>query len=300
MGHSSGLGLSTDLPLVSSEGTEGEGSSPSEPSARAASEPPHASDNMSRHGSNIKKPDLLIVARGGGSIEDLWAFNEEVVVRAAANSTIPLISAVGHETDTTLIDFASDKRAPTPTAAAEIAVPVRTDLQLMAEEHELRLKRVIQRLLEQKQLTLNVQIGKLPKPVHLMELAVQRLDSATERLNQALPNWLARKREQLASLAARLTPNMLLKDASHQQMQVEQLQTRLTRAVKMLWKHKRDRLNQSSRLLASVSHESVLKRGFALVKDADGELVSSANQANQTPHMQLQFADGVAKVKSDV
>lgn len=243
--------------------------------------------------------DLIIVARGGGSVEDLWAFNEEVVVRAAANSTIPLISAVGHETDTTLIDYASDKRAPTPTAAAEMAVPVKAELSLLVGERELRLKQCMQRLCQTKQLMLHAQINKLPRPKHLMELAEQRLDGITERLEQALPKWFERKKEQLMSLAARLTPNIFKKDITLGSERLHQLDARMTRVVQQLLKRRADQLEHASRMLASVSHESVLGRGFALVKTEDGRLVSSAKQAASLTHMQLQFADGETKVKQE-
>lgn len=287
------------------------------------------------------KPDLLIVARGGGSIEDLWAFNEEVVVRAAAESNIPLISAVGHETDTTLIDYAADKRAPTPTAAAEIAVPVRAELVLMVAERGISLTRSLQQLLEQRQLKLAALSHALPKPARLMELAEQRFDHITERLLQALPSWLerkrvevtqlsarlsptillrdtahkqqhvsqlaerlsqvlpswiARKREEVAQLSARLSPTLLLKDTTHKQQQVTQLGDRLHQAMRRCYMQKRDGLNQQLRLLESVSHASILKRGFALVQTPEGKLISSSSQAGEETHLQLTFADGAVRV----
>src|SRR5690349_16608160 len=137
-------------------------------------------------GGVIPRPDLLIVARGGGSLEDLWAFNEEIVVRAAAASAIPLISAVGHETDTTLIDFAADVRAPTPTAAAEMAVPVRADLLVDVQQDGLRLARALQRLAQESRLKLAGLARGLPDPHDLIGAAVQRLDDRAERLRAAM------------------------------------------------------------------------------------------------------------------
>src|SRR5215470_15631580 len=130
----------------------------------------------------VPRPDLLIVARGGGSLEDLWAFNEEIVVRAAAASAIPLIAAVGHETDTTLIDHAADRRAPTPTAAAEMAVPVRAELAAQLAEHRQRMAGSLARLLDQRRLHLAGLARGLPDPQDLIGIAAQRLDDRTERL----------------------------------------------------------------------------------------------------------------------
>src|SRR6185437_11041491 len=137
-------------------------------------------------GGAVPRPDLLIVARGGGSLEDLMAFNEEIVVRAAAASAIPLISAVGHETDTTLIDYASDRRAPTPTAAAEMAVPVRLDLVAELGGKTARLAGGLARLLGERRLRLAGLARGLPDPQDLLGAAAQRLDDRSERLRLAL------------------------------------------------------------------------------------------------------------------
>ena len=133
----------------------------------------------------MPRPDLLIVARGGGSVEDLWGFNEESVVRAAAASDIPLISAVGHETDTTLIDFASDKRAPTPTAAAELAVPVRVELMSYLDQQHARMSRSLSQGLVQRGQRLRDMSRALPRPDQLLENPRQRLDRANDRLLRA-------------------------------------------------------------------------------------------------------------------
>ncbi|MEO0915212.1 MAG: exodeoxyribonuclease VII large subunit, partial [Pseudomonadota bacterium] len=150
-------------------------------------------------GGALPRPDVLIVARGGGSIEDLWGFNEEIVVRAAASSTIPLISAVGHETDTTLIDFAADQRAPTPTAAAEMAVPVRADLVAHVATLEARRLKGFGRALEIRGQRLRDLARALPRPEALVGERSQRLDALGPRLDLALGAFAQRKRIALVS-----------------------------------------------------------------------------------------------------
>lgn len=151
-------------------------------------------------GGNIPRPDVLIVARGGGSLEDLWPFNEEIVVRAAAASGIPIISAVGHETDTTLIDYASDLRAPTPTAAAEMAVPVREDLRLGLMDASKRLTRSILRDIQEKTIHIQGLARGLPRPQQLLEHATQKLDITVERLFSAWPRFIEEKQHKLGML----------------------------------------------------------------------------------------------------
>ncbi len=160
-------------------------------------------------GGAIPRPDLLIVARGGGSIEDLWGFNEEEVARAAADSRIPLISAVGHETDTTLIDFVSDRRAPTPTAAAEMAVPVRLDLMAWVEAQDARLARAVGQGVDRRRQRLADLARVLPKPDALLNDPRQRLDRAEDSLSRALERMVERKRTALASLSGGLRPSAL-------------------------------------------------------------------------------------------
>ncbi|MFZ5752052.1 MAG: exodeoxyribonuclease VII large subunit [Pseudomonadota bacterium] len=165
--------------------------------------------NALERGGPIPRPDVLIVARGGGSIEDLWGFNDEAVVRAAAESAIPLISAVGHETDTTLIDHAADLRAPTPTAAAELAVPVRSDLLAWAADQGARLVRAVTQRGEQRRQRLSDLGRALGRPEALTAPARQRLDLWADRLAPALGTASLRKRSALNKVAAGLSPALL-------------------------------------------------------------------------------------------
>ncbi len=184
---------------------------------------------------SVPRPDVLIVARGGGSLEDLWAFNEETVVRAVADSVIPVISAVGHETDTTLIDFAADRRAPTPTAAAEMAVPVRRELQASVLDLERRLVTTIGRNLEESQTGLRAAVRGLRDPRQLIEVAAQRLDDVGESLRRALLVAIERQRRRFADSAGRLQPARLSQELAGRERQLggiaERLAPSLGRAV---------------------------------------------------------------------
>jgi exodeoxyribonuclease VII large subunit len=162
----------------------------------------------------VPRPDVLIVARGGGSLEDLWAFNEEIVVRAAAASDIPLISAVGHETDNTLIDLAADHRTPTPTAAAELAVPVRAELAARNADLGARLFAATDRGLKERRQAVEGLARGLPAPALLLGQANQRLDELADRLPHGLRGRIDRARHVLAETSARLgSPKGLLRDA---------------------------------------------------------------------------------------
>ena len=162
-------------------------------------------------GGPVPRPDVIIVARGGGSIEDLWGFNEEVVVRAAAESAIPLISAVGHETDTTLIDHAADRRAPTPTAAAEMAVPVRLDLVARVDQAGARLSRALAQTLALRRQRSTDLARALPRPETLVEQVRQRLDLWGERLPGALRQAAGGKRARFGQAAALMRPTVLMR-----------------------------------------------------------------------------------------
>jgi exodeoxyribonuclease VII large subunit len=199
--------------------------------------------NRIQPGGPVPRPDLLIVARGGGSLEDLMAFNDEAVVRAAAASVIPLISGVGHETDTTLIDFAADWRAPTPTAAAERAVPVRAELATRVAGSQVRLLGAMQRWLEEQRRAVQGLGRGLGDPGQLLGAAAQRLDDRVERLKLALPRFLAERRAQVGGLAVRLlSPRELVRGERHR---LEILLQRLAAAEGRLSTERERRLDRA-------------------------------------------------------
>jgi exodeoxyribonuclease VII large subunit len=274
-------------------------------------------NRLPERGGPVPRPDILIVARGGGSLEDLWAFNEEIVVRAAAASTIPLISAVGHETDTTLIDFVSDRRAPTPSAAAEMAVPVRADLMAQTLDFGKRTMACMNRVLREANLAVSGLARGLGDPLRLIEERQQRLDVSGERLRLATQQMVNRRSAELA--AARLvSPTMVI--AAKEQLLVgearalksamerfkgdtlqkigrtsdrlEQYGERLRRCGTELLEHGRRQVDHFGKLLESYSFHSVLNRGFALVRNQDGHPVLVAAETHAGDTISVEFADG--------
>ncbi len=243
-------------------------------------------------GGAVPRPDLLIVARGGGSIEDLWAFNEEVVVRAAAASQIPLISAVGHETDTTLIDFASDLRAPTPTGAAEYAVPVREELLFSLTDTGRRLALQKQMLVQGRREKLDALGRALPTPSDILGMVQQRFDDLCDRLPRAL-SYIARSKESaLNRISGSLTPGRLFQTVSFQSKGLQVLGARLGPAFDRSLTTKSEKLTSTGRVLDSLSFERVLDRGFALVENAQGMPVSMAKDLSEGDRVALRFTDG--------
>jgi exodeoxyribonuclease VII large subunit len=238
------------------------------------------------------RPDVLIVARGGGSIEDLMAFNEEIVVRAAAASAIPLISAVGHETDTTLIDFVSDRRAPTPTAAAEMAVPVRSELLGQTADFQRRMQRSFSKDMDDRRRHLAQLARVLPRADQLFAQPRQRFDGAAERLPKALLGNLQKHRRAFAEAAALLRPKPIRTHIGVCGERTEVLARRLVRSQTTRLSEARRHVDALARVLEGLSYRSALERGFTLVRGADGTIKRRAAQVASGEALSLTFVDG--------
>ena len=220
------------------------------------------------------KPDVLIVARGGGSLEDLWAFNEESVVRAVATSQIPVITAVGHETDVTLVDFAADKRAPTPTAAAEFAVPVRSQLAQTLLQYGSQLSTRFEHMLVLYESRLEALRRGLPPLGVWLDENMQRLDELFERLISAEKRFVDQQNITLAHLTQRLSP-----------------------AMRNMMQKVEHRFEALAQLLESYSYARTLERGFTFVTTLDHNLIPSLAQTTPHQKIQIHFYDGVAKAE---
>jgi len=240
----------------------------------------------------IARPDLLIVARGGGSLEDLWGFNDEAVLRAAAASAIPLISAVGHETDWTLLDLVADARAPTPTAAAECAVPVRADLLVQVAALGVRQVRAHIRCLEERKGRLKAAARGLPRPEDVLGLARQRLDTAGGRLARALIANSRAHRQAYERLAGRVSDRPLRRHLALEREALRRHGAQARRCLGRLLLDRRQRLATSTKLMASLSYHSVLQRGYAVVRDATERPLRAAVAAHSGQAVSIEFHDG--------
>ena len=257
--------------------------------AGAAEQIAAAIDGFNNLPAHLPQPDLLIVARGGGSIEDLMAFNEEIVVRAAARSEIPLISAVGHETDTTLIDFAADVRAPTPTAAAEMAVPVRRDLLAYVQEQGRRATQLLQGFGERGTLKLTSLSRSLGDPQRLFEPRAQRLDETQSRLSTFMTRMVERRLHVTREFGARLVHPRAQIALARQKLDHGAAQ--LPRLLATITERQRTRLERAGALLDSHSYQKTLERGFVLIR-RNGEPVTQADMLKPSDAIEIAFGDG--------
>lgn len=245
---------------------------------------------------DIPRPDTLIIARGGGSLEDLWCFNEEEVIRAVSRSTIPLISAVGHETDTTLIDYVSDFRSPTPTAAAEKAVPVRDDLIYTVRDLDNRHEKAIRRRINELKERVEGLGRGLPKPAELLALSSQRFDELSDRLPRALKVGVERQAMRLESVGRLLRPETIKAELKRLNVQLDGLNERMNRAMENQTIQKRGEFDSPARLLESLSYHKVLERGFAVIRDEKGKTVSDGQKVAKGGALGIEFRDGVIDV----
>ncbi len=277
--------------------------------------------NALEKGGAIPRPDVLVVARGGGSLEDLWGFNEEIVVRAAAESDIPLVSAVGHETDWTLIDQAADLRAPTPTGAAEMIVPVRSELLATTADLGNRLNGGLRRLVERRRADLRAVSRALPGAETLLAQPRQRLDIAAGKLPSVLQQGLRLRQVRLSQLETRLqklSPRTALAqrrgrldsvgerlqnalagrlsrartDITRQRERVLGVSARMNPAMRRYLVNRADRLLATTKLFDSLNYTSVLKRGFALVRDDRGQPIRRVAMAQAGNRISVQVSDG--------
>ncbi len=243
----------------------------------------------------LPRPDVLIVARGGGSVEDLWPFNDEALARAVAACAIPLISAVGHETDTTLIDFVSDRRAPTPTAAAEMATPVLAELSGYVSDLGARMHRCAGRMVEERRGRVRHADSALRRVPDLIEMAAQRFGIVSGRLGAGLERNAAAHERDLVRTASRLTPLLLQRPQAVQRQRLDSLTARLRPCVERRVERLSERLAALSKLHASVNPERPLELGFARVTRADGSLVRAGASLESGEAVDIKFGDQVTR-----
>ena len=241
--------------------------------------------------SGIPNPDLIIVARGGGSVEDLWGFNDEKVVRSVFRSKIPIISAIGHETDNTLIDLVADLRAPTPTAAAEKSVPVKNDLIDVIEDLESRFKNSILRSIQYRETQSKKIFKSFPEITNILKNPFQKIDNLSSRLIFSLKSSINIFDEKYLSISKTLRLSLLNDKLIRLDEKASSNYKSLGTKFSYYLKNLKNRLNLSSGILSALSHEKVLKRGFAIVKDDNFSLIRSTKDVKNNQSLSIQFSN---------
>ena len=247
----------------------------------------------------IPIPEVIIIARGGGSVEDLWGFNEESVIRAVARSQIPIISAIGHETDMTLLDYVADKRAPTPSAAAEMIVPVRVELIANLNMLDLRSKRAVVSNLEIKKSKLNEFKRMLPKSDQLLSDYSQRLDVFSRSLNTVVQVFLSKKKLSFESTGGNsLKPKLLKKDILEKSRTLDNVSTRLELAINQIYNMAVKKYIELSRLHESLGYRNTLARGYTVIRDESGSLITLMAENAVDQNITIEFFDGTIEAST--
>ena len=239
--------------------------------------------------SDISEPEVIIIARGGGSIEDLWSFNDETLVRKVFSSSIPIISAIGHETDTTLIDLVSDLRAPTPTAAAEMAVPVKSELQSNLSDIGKRVRKTIIRKMEEEKKLLDLILKVFPKVKNILDHPINKLNKISMLLNLSLAPSIKSYNQKFFSVSHGLKPNLLSNKIKTTFKISRDVFNDMNKSYSSMFLQKKNRLDITTSLINVMSHKNVLKRGYAIVKNKYESIVKDNKNLKRGDHLSIHF-----------